>query len=290
MSLKNLIHIRLNTHKTKEEYLHGFAGELLGTFLLVFLGCGAVAVTVLFSAHTGLLQVAVIWGIGAALAIYSTRHLSCAHLNPAVSLAMVAAGRMSYQKLPVYLTAQLLGAFLAGMILYGIFSSSIYNYETNSSIDRGSGNSIKTAAIFVENYPNPLSATNTLQISQGGAFFTEAVGTFLLVTMIFILTDGCNVGRPNNDIAPILIGLTLTAIISILAPLTQAGLNPARDLGPRLFAYLAGWGQVAIPGLNGGFFTVYVLGPITGGFVAALFFRKILQPLMESKINECDCK
>ena len=77
------------------EAAQGFAGELLGTFILVFFGIGSVAVTVLFSAHSGLLQVALMWGIGVSLAIYCTRHLSCAHLNPAVSLAMVVAGRMS---------------------------------------------------------------------------------------------------------------------------------------------------------------------------------------------------
>lgn len=66
-----------------------FFGELMGTFLLVFFGCGSVAVTVLYSAHAGLFQVAMIWGLGATIAIYATRYLSCAHLNPAVSVAMV---------------------------------------------------------------------------------------------------------------------------------------------------------------------------------------------------------
>lgn len=85
-----------------------FFGELIGTFILAFFGCGSVAVTVLFSSHVGLFQVAAIWGLGVALAIYATRHLSCTHLNPAVSLAMVIGSRMSYKKLPVYVAAQTL--------------------------------------------------------------------------------------------------------------------------------------------------------------------------------------
>ena len=65
-----------------------FVGELVGTFLMVFFGCGSVAVSVLFSAHSGLFQIAMIWGLAVTIAIYATRHLSCAHLNPAVSIAM----------------------------------------------------------------------------------------------------------------------------------------------------------------------------------------------------------
>jgi len=65
----------------------------------------------------------------------------------------------------------------------------------------------------------------------------------------------------------------VAAIISVLSPLTQAGLNPARDFGPRLFAWLAGWGQIAIPGPRGGFFTVYILAPILGALAGAAIFQ-----------------
>ena len=84
-------------------HLGNFVREMSGTFVLTFLGCGAVATSVLLSAHAGLLQVAVIWGVGVTLAIYGARQLSCAHLNPAVSLGMVVAGRMKLKRLPVYL-------------------------------------------------------------------------------------------------------------------------------------------------------------------------------------------
>ena len=273
----------------KQEYLQSFTGELLGTFILVFFGCGAVAVTVLFAAHAGLFQVAMVWGIGAALAIYSTRHLSCAHLNPAVSLAMVAAGRMAPKKLPLYWLGQITGAVLAGAFLYGIFSGAIGNFETAHNIVRGSADSVQTAMIFGEYFPNPASPIDAGAVTPQAAFFAEALGTFFLVTMIFFLTEGCNVGRPPSDIAPVLIGLTVAAIISVLAPLTQAGLNPARDFGPRLVACLAGWGRAAIPGPRGGFFTVYILGPLAGAAVAALLFSKVLQPLLEAKTGGCRC-
>lgn len=267
-------------------YLNYFIGEMLGTFILVFFGCGTVAVTVLFSSHTGLFQVAVLWGLAVTLAIYATRHLSCAHLNPAVSIAMVIGGRMALKKLPVYLLAQTVGAFLAAALLYFLFAASIAQYEINHGIIRGSVESIKTAMIFGEFYPNPGAGPNAV-VSMTTAALAEAIGTFALVFFIFAITETCNLGRPNDHFAPVFIGLALTVIISIIAPITQAGFNPARDFGPRMFAMLAGWGKAALPDHNYGFLVVYILAPILGGNVAALFFTKCLEPLMERK--KCNC-
>ena len=98
-----------------------FLGEFIGTYLLVFFGCGSIIVSVLYSAFSGLFEVAAIWGIGVTLAIYATRHLSCAHLNPAVSVAMVLAGRMRIGKLSTYFAGQFLGVFVAAAILFLLF-------------------------------------------------------------------------------------------------------------------------------------------------------------------------
>ena len=168
-------------------YRREFIGEALGAFVLVLFGCGSIAVAVLFGAHQGLMPLALAWGIGVTLAIYLTRHLSCAHLNPAVSLAMVVSRRMSARRMPVF------------------------------------------------------------------------------------------------------IGLTVTSIICLIAPLTQAGLNPARDLAPRLVAWLMGWGNAALPDRVGGFFHVYVLAPMLGGVVAALSFVRVLEPTMKAPFDRCGC-
>ena len=236
----------------------------------------------LFDAYQGLLQVALVWGTGVTLAIYLTRHLSCAHLNPAVSLAMVVGGRMSVRRLPRYLAAQLAGAFLAGLLLYVLLGPSIAAYEDAHGIVRGTQASVKTAMMFGEYYPNPgSSAVVTLPL----AMVAEACGTFLLVLMIFALTEGCNLGRPDDALAPVFIGLTVAVIICLIAPLTQAGLNPARDLGPRLVAWLFGWGSAAFPDRVGGFLFVYVLAPLLGGVLASLFFTRILEPLMQIPVT-----
>jgi len=269
------------------KYPREFIGESLGTFILVLFGCGAVAVSVLFDAHRGLMQVALAWGIGVTLAIYLTRHLSCAHINPAVSIAMVIGGRMSSRKLAVYLSAQFTGAILAGLALYGLFAPSIAAYEHAHGIVRGTPQSVQTAMMFGEYYPNPgSSAVVSLPLAMGA----EGLGTFLLVLMVFALTEGCNVGRPDEALAPVFIGLTVTAIISFIAPLTQAGLNPARDLGPRLVAWLMGWGAAAFPDRVGGFFHVYVLAATLGGVLAALSFVHVLEPAMNSPCDACNCE
>lgn len=265
--------------------LRHFTGELLGTTILVFFGCGAVAVSVLFDAFSGLWQIAMIWGAGVALAIYATRHLSCAHLNPAVSLAMAASGRMNTRLLPAYIGAQFLGAFLASALLYLLFADSIAHFELLHGIVRGSAESIQTAMIFGEFYPNP-GVVHVAVVPASTAFAAEATGTFVLVFMIFSLTEGCNLGRPDNAQAPMFIGATVAIIIAVLAPLTQAGLNPARDLAPRLFSMLAGWGQAALPDASFEFLGVYVLGPITGGLAAGLLFTRIVEPIMNTKSSE----
>ena len=113
-------------------------------------------------------------------------------------------------------------------------------------------------------------------ISTGTAFLAEAVGTGVLAFVIFALTNSKN--DITNDksngggiVVPPLIGMTVGALIAVLAPLTQAGFNPARDFGPRIVAYLAGWKTVAFQG-----WWVYVFGPIVGAIFGATIADKVL--------------
>jgi glycerol uptake facilitator protein len=209
-------------------------------------------------------------------------------LNPAVSIAFVVARRMSPKKLPYYLSAQFLGAFLAALILYCLFGGAIAYFETTHHIVRGSLESVSTAKMFGEYFFRPEG--NGAVVSMGTAFLAEGLGTFLLMMFILALTEGCNVGRPHEQLAPVFIGSAITVLICIIAPITQAGFNPARDFGPRLFAFFAGWGRIAIPGPDKGFFIVYILAPIVGSVLASLFFRGVMKPLMEIQEKQSsDC-
>jgi glycerol uptake facilitator protein len=147
--------------------------------------------------------------------------------------------------------------------------------------------------LFGEYFPNPGIAEKWFEVSMSTAMLVEGIGTCILVTMIFLLTEGCNVGRPSEGSSPIFIGGTVAAIIAITAPLTQTGINPARDFGPRIIAYLAGWGSTAIPGPKGGFFWVYIAAPLFGGAVAAACFRFVIAPFMSAKGSTpivCGCE
>ena len=106
--------------------------------------------------------------------------------------------------------------------------------------------------------------------------FIEALGTAILMLFIFALVDRHNRDAPSGNMAPFFIGFSVAIIISVLAPLTQAGLNPARDLGPRLFALLAGWGTIALPGPNGVWWA-YVVGPFLGGTVGATLYDVVIR-------------
>ena len=216
------------------------------------------------------------WGLGIATAIYLTGGLSGAHLNPAVTLALAGWNGFSWRKVPSYVVSQLLGAFFASAVLYLAFSGPLRVFEASHGIVRGQPGSEASAMIFGEFFPNPgghaLASATLAVIGPGTAFYVEALGTAILVLVILGTTNENNPSRPG-PLTAATIGLTITLLISLLAPLTMAGFNPARDFAPRLFSFLAGWGNIVFTTNGNGWFMVYILGPIAGGQVGAIIYR-----------------
>jgi glycerol uptake facilitator protein len=256
-------------------------GEFSGTFLLVFFGCGSVAAAVLTGAQVGIFQVAIVWGLGIATAIYLTGALSGAHLNPAVTCALATCGNFPARRVPLYVAAQFAGAFAAAAVLQLVFAGPLAAFEAIHGIVRGAPGSEATAMIFGEFFPNPagrpLTDAARLLVAPGTAFLVEALGTAILVLVILGVTDPRNASRPR-ELTAVTIGLTITMLISLLAPLTQAGFNPARDLAPRLWSALAGWGSVPFATNGWGWLTVYVLAPVVGGQAGAVLYRVFFRP------------
>ena len=262
-------------------------GETVGTYILVLFGIGSVTAAVVTGAQVGLWQVAVVWAFGVALAIYASANLSGAHLNPAVSLAFAIfrRGEFGFRRLPLYWTAQLAGAILAGLTSLAIFGPFIARFEADNGIVRGADGSQLSAMVFGEYFPNPAiygtGADAAALISPLGAAAVEGFGTAVLAFVIFALAERRNAGLAAKPLTPLLIGFTVAALISLFAPLTQAGWNPARDFGPRLVAFLAGWGEMAIPGPRGGFWA-YIIGPMIGAPLGAALHELVIRRAMNS--------
>jgi glycerol uptake facilitator protein len=266
--------------------------EVLGTFILILFGCGAVHAVVLTGAQSGIWQVAIVWGAGVALAVYCVGGVSGAHINPAMTIALATWGRFSWSNVVPYITVQVVGAFLAAAVLFMIFRPSLDHKERMLGVKRGDLGSIVTASCYGEFYPGPGGALTTegkwadeswkvyqARVTFLEAFTAEVVCTAILALVVFAVTDARNPAAPAGYLAPLVIGLTVAALISVIGPLTQCCLNPARDFGPRLFTYFAGWGNAALPGPNGhGVVTVYILAPILGAIAGGGIYDRLIRP------------
>jgi glycerol uptake facilitator protein len=264
-------------------------GEALGTFLLVLFGTGSVACAVLTGALQGLWQVAVVWGFGVTIAIYCSAALSGAHLNPAVSLAFAVLRPASFprERLAPYCLAQLAGAIAAGLVVWAAFAPFLERFEAHEGLVRGLPGSERAAMIFGEYFPNPAifgtGPEAAALVSPLGAMLVEALGTAILVLVIFALSDPHNTAGPPPTLVPFFVGFTVAVLISLFAPITQAGWNPARDFGPRLVALLAGYGSIAIPGPQGGFW-IYIVGPLLGAVVGGALYERLIGPLLPRRM------
>ena len=266
--------------------------EFFGTFLLIFFGCGAVHASVLTGAQSGLWQVAIVWGVAIMLAIYATGSISGAHINPAMTIASAIWRGFPTVRVIPYILAQVAGAFVAALCLFILFEPHIAAKEASKNVVRGQAGSEMTAMCYGEYYPAPGALGDgdgpyspeaheklRSKMSQGRAFVAEVLGTMLLAFIVFALTDPKNSGSPGSGFAPVFIGLTVSLLISVIAPLTQACFNPARDFGPRLFAYFAGWGTIALPGLKDlGWLTVYIIAPTLGAVLGGGLYDAALRP------------
>jgi len=264
--------------------------EFVGTFILVFFGCGVVHTATLYGAQFGLWQIAVVWGFAVTFGIYVSGTISGGHLNPAMTLAFAVHRQMPLREVVPYWIGQFAGAFCAAALLFVLFLPTMETFEQKNGL---APKSIMTARCYGEYYSSPHEAADSPEtkidwqnnrewekpVPMHVAFLGEALGTFLLAFIVFSLIDHRNHARPAAHLTPLFIGMTIAVLISVIAPLTQAGFNPARDFAPRLFAFLAGWGSTAIPGPNGhGFWIVYIIAPCVGSALGGFCYDRLVRP------------
>ncbi|HKP11106.1 MAG TPA: MIP/aquaporin family protein [Blastocatellia bacterium] len=254
--------------------------EFVGTFVLILIGDGAVAAAVFANAVDGW-GVAVLWGLAVTFGIYVAGPVSGAHFNPAVTVTMALFRGFPVKRVLPYIFSQIVGAFAAAACVYWLWRGFWQPAADKLGVAIGAPGSQKLMAVFSCFYPNPggvgVDATAMATVSASGAFFVEVVLTAFLLLMIFALTEPDNPGLPQAGLGPIFIGLTVTAIVGIGGALTMDAVNPVRDFGPRLFAYVAGFGQIAFPGPRGNEWWLYIVAPLVGGPLGAAAYQHLVR-------------
>src|SRR6185503_17413084 len=239
--------------------------EFIGTTLLIIFGNGVVANGVLARTtgnNSGWIVITAGWGFAVFVGVFCSQRFSGAHLNPAVTVAMAAAGKFAWAKVAGYLLAQMLGGVIGGAIVFFF-----YREHFKATDDAGSKLACFCTAPNIRNIPQ--------------AFFCEVVGTFLLVLPVFLMTDATfkmpgtsgeisEVPLGLGTLGALPVGLLVLAIGLSLGGTTGYAINPARDLGPRLAHAL-----LPVPGKgtsDWGYAWVPVVGPIIGGVLGALVY------------------
>ena len=234
------------------------AAEFLGTFWLVFGGCGSAVLAAAFPGlGIGFAGVALAFGLTVLTMAYAVGHVSGGHFNPAVSVGLVAGGRAPASCLVPYIVAQVLGAVVAAGLLY-LIASGKAGFDPGGFASNGYG----------EHSPGGYSLTS--------AFLIEVVLTFMFLFVIMGVTDR----RAPAGFAPLAIGLALTLIHLISIPVTNTSVNPARSTGPALI--LGGWAVAQL--------WLFWLAPILGGALGGYVYRVLLQEAPQARPAEATLK
>ena len=228
-----------------------YLAECIGTFTLVFFGCGTAVVCGGFTGGTeagylGVVAIALAFGLAIVAAAYAIGPVSGCHVNPAVSLSMLLTNKLSAKDFAGYVAAQLIGA-LAGSILLKFVVSSAGLLSAANGLGQ-----------------NGFAAQSGLGLSLGGALVVEVVLTFVFILTILGVTSS----EKTSSLAGIVIGLTLTFVHIIGIPLTGTSVNPARSLAPALLLGGEALSQV----------WVFIVAPLAGACLAAAVYKALIAP------------
>jgi MIP family channel proteins len=240
------------------------AAEFLGTLVLLVFGTASVAQKVLSDGAAGsALSIHLSWGLAVTMGIYVSAGVSGAHLNPAVTLALAAFRGFPWRKVAPYVLAQTAGAFAGAAVTFLTYREAFDHFDAGTRQVTGP---LATAGIFAT-YPQAF-----LSAFPGG-FVDQVVGTALLMLGIFALSDRRNAGPAT--LGPVLVG-ALVAVIGMTFGFNAGyAINPARDLGPRLFTFLAGWGSEVFRA-GGGWWWVPIVAPCLGALLGGFLYDVLI--------------
>ncbi|MEU0068844.1 MIP/aquaporin family protein [Streptomyces sp. NPDC006332] len=266
--------------------------EFLGTFVLLLLGIGSVAVAVVGLPGSGRqavdfgpanwLIISWGWGLAVVFGVYVAGGVSGAHLNPAVTLAFAVRRDFPWKKVLPYWVAQVFGAFVAAALVYATYRWAIDAAITKSGVPRDK--SLPTYSIFAT-FPAEYFGD-----SWWGPLLDQIVGTGILLLLICALIDTRNTA-PMANLHPFIIGLVVVAIGLTFGTNAGYAINPARDFGPRLFTYFEGWGSIALPGSFDWFSSYWwipIVGPLIGGIAGVGVYDLLIKPLIKARHGEAE--
>ncbi|XP_015235357.1 PREDICTED: aquaporin-7-like [Cyprinodon variegatus] len=234
--------------------------EFLSTYVMMALGLGSVAQVVTGQGVFGqYLSINLGFGLAVAMGVHVGGNVSGAHMNGAVSLTMCVFGRLQWKRLPLYIFVQLLGSFLGAATIYAIYYEAIYDYCGGNLTVTGER---ATAGIFAT-YPAPY-------LSLIGGFFDQVFGTAMLLLCLMALSDQKNKPAARGA-EPIAVGLLVVLIGISLGSNSGYAINPTRDIAPRIFTAIAGWGWDVFRSGNGWWWVPLVATPIGGVLGAGLY-------------------
>jgi len=239
--------------------------EFFGTFILIVFGVGVVAQVVLSRSTAGtFLSINIAWGLAVTMGCYVSAGVTGAHLNPAVTLALAVRRAFPWNKVAPYALAQIAGAFAASAVVFLTYHEALAAFDGGVRQVLGAQG---TAGIWAT-YPQPFLSTFP------GGFVDQVVGTALLVACIFGITDSRNSPAPAG-LAPVVVGLLVVLIGATFGFNAGYAINPARDFGPRLFTFVAGWGgEVFRAGNN--WWWVPIVAPCVGGVAGAWVYDELV--------------
>ena len=240
------------------------AAEFLGTFILIVFGAGVVAQVVLSGgSHGGYLSINIAWGIAVTMGVYVAGTVSGGQLNPAVTLAAAIHRGFPWRKVPAYVAAQVAGAFTASAVVLLTYREAFDRFDGGLRQVVGEK---ATAGIFAT-YPQPFLGT-------AGGLVDQVVGTALLMLVIFALTDKQNLA-PESTLTPVLVGALVVVLGTTFGFNAGYAINPARDLGPRLFTAVAGWGPEVFRAGNH-WWWVPIVGPCVGAVLGGWIYDLLI--------------
>ncbi|MBC2904746.1 MIP/aquaporin family protein [Streptomyces cupreus] len=271
--------------------------EFLGTFVLISFGCGVVAMTVaalpgsgrtsnpttFFLSAGDWLLITWGWAMAVMFGIYVAGGISGAHINPAVTLAFAVRRKFPWVKVLPYWVSQVAGALAGAALVYAVYHDAINAFDDAVKGPKTGGHTLASFSIFAT-FPAPY-----FQGGNWGPLIDQVVGTAFLVMLVVAVIDLRNTAVKAN-LGPLVIGFVVAAIGMSFGANAGYAINPARDFGPRLLTWMAGWKDLAFPGSSPGAFSAYwwipIVGPLVGGVIGVLVYDLLIGDILHIRTQQ----